>query len=75
MIQIQIFYECGGIDASAQTEKLRVTKRIDLDPKVISTYDDIQTIIERNAPEGWMCFDPWTNCCYCPNCWASILSF
>jgi hypothetical protein len=24
------------------------------------------------APEGWMPFDPHTQCCYCPECWASI---
>jgi hypothetical protein len=24
------------------------------------------------APEGWMPFDPYTQCCYCPECWASI---
>ena len=24
------------------------------------------------APEGWVAFDPYTGCCYCPECWAEI---
>lgn len=26
------------------------------------------------APEGWIAFDPYTGCCYCPKCWAEILA-
>jgi len=28
--------------------------------------------IESVAPEGWVAFDPYTACCYCPDCWAEI---
>lgn len=24
------------------------------------------------APEGWMVYDPYTGCTYCPTCWDSI---
>jgi hypothetical protein len=24
-------------------------------------------------PEGWVPFDPYTGCCYCPKCWAEIV--
>lgn len=24
------------------------------------------------APAGWIAFDPYTGCCYCPECWAEI---
>lgn len=24
------------------------------------------------APDGWVVFDPYTQCTYCPDCWASI---
>ena len=26
------------------------------------------------APDGWVAFDPWTKCCYCPECWAEIMA-
>ena len=30
--------------------------------------DDIADL----APEGWVAFDPHTQCTYCPDCWESI---
>lgn len=24
------------------------------------------------APDGWVSFDPYTGCCYCPDCWDGI---
>jgi len=29
---------------------------------------------EALAPEGWVMFDPYTYCTYCPKCWAEIES-
>ena len=26
------------------------------------------------APDGWVAFDPHTQCCYCPKCWEEIVS-
>ncbi len=31
-------------------------------------------IPEDVAPEGWVAFDPYTGCCYCPDCWAEIMA-
>ena len=28
--------------------------------------------VEDVAPEGWIAFDPYTGCTYCPECWAWI---
>lgn len=30
------------------------------------------TQMEELTPEGWVAFDPYTSCCYCPNCWKEI---
>lgn len=27
---------------------------------------------ESLTPEGWVMFDPYTHCTYCPKCWAEI---
>lgn len=24
------------------------------------------------CPDGWIAFDPYTQCTYCPDCWAEI---
>lgn len=28
--------------------------------------------VEDVAPDGWIAFDPYTGCCYCPTCWKGI---
>ena len=32
------------------------------------TYSSVQDL----TPTGWVDFDPFTGCCYCPECWKSI---
>lgn len=32
-------------------------------------YDTAQDV----APLGWVSFDPYTGCTYCPECWAEIV--
>ena len=27
---------------------------------------------EKLTPDGWVMFDPYTQCTYCPKCWAAI---
>ena len=29
--------------------------------------------IEDVTPEGWIAFDPYTYCTYCPECWKGIV--
>ena len=29
--------------------------------------------IKWDHPEGWMPFDPYTYCTYCPDCWREIV--
>jgi len=33
------------------------------------TYNRVQDL----TPEGWIDFDPYTGCCYCPACWKGIM--
>lgn len=30
--------------------------------------------VEDVKPDGWHAFDPYTGCCYCPECWESIVN-
>lgn len=29
--------------------------------------------IEEKAPDGWVAYDPHTQCTYCPDCWKEIM--
>jgi hypothetical protein len=29
--------------------------------------------VENVTPEGWVAYDPYTYCTYCPECWKSII--
>lgn len=55
---IRLLFSCGGCDATAEgTGPLRRNPS--------NTVEDV-------TPEGWVAFDPYTYCTYCPKCWAKI---
>ncbi len=33
----------------------------------------VRDTIQGVAPQGWVAFDPYTHCTYCPKCWAEIV--
>lgn len=72
---ISVTFECGGCRAvAAGTGPLR--QRISQEP-VSSTWDRVTVqppLVESIAPDGWMPFDPYSHCTYCPECWAGIIS-
>lgn len=71
-MSITVTYECSGCDAIETVRGLM--QRWDL-IRPGATFDlcQIRTpTIKTAAPEGWMPFDPYTGCCYCPKCWAWI---
>lgn len=73
---IRITYQCSGCEAS-ETVSARVDRDVVSTGHVIGgvVCDRVLTkrpTIEGVAPEGWMPFDPYTDCTYCPECWASI---
>jgi len=72
-VSVTVHYQCGGCDAKAEgTEPLRMEFRS------FSGRDyGFGSAIPANsadsvAPKGWVPFDPYTYCCYCPKCWAEI---
>lgn len=65
---IKVVLTCGGcfaetsVDVREEVEQISenwVRKRVPRIPEV--------------TPEGWVAFDPYTGCCYCPECWAGIV--
>ncbi len=74
-MSVFIRFKCGGCPAEADgtTWLARHTEVLHNTPDgqyVRYSIPDVQTV----APEGWIAHDPWTGCCYCPTCWAWLLS-
>ena len=70
---VTVKFSCGGCDATAEgTTWLRKEFRSITGrswgfgrPVPVNTVEDV-------TPEGWIAYDPYTYCTYCPKCWADI---
>ena len=71
---IKVKYACDGchIEADAATWPRRHFHSINGKGYGFGhwSFDNFNDI----APEGWVPFDPYTGCCYCPKCWDEIES-
>ena len=67
---IKIIFNCGGCDAIEDAWLKRTFTSITGRRYGIGSYhyDTPQEV----APEGWIAFDLYTGCTYCPSCWAEI---
>ena len=69
---ITVNFECGGCLQKAQGTTWLSRRFVSISGKSYGfghyEYDTPQDV----APEGWVAFDPYTGCCYCPTCWAEI---
>lgn len=74
-VTAKLRYACGGCDAVEEVTVPHLSSRFHgfggkehgFGRWVNQTID-----AEEFCPEGWMAFDPYTRCCYCPDCVASI---
>ncbi len=73
-MSVKLVFECDGCDAKAPgTAPMGVEFR-SFSGKSHGFGNRVYRKMPPDlAPEGWMPYDPWTYCCYCPECWASIL--
>lgn len=67
---IEVTYRCGGCDAKATGQLTRRFASFSGRTYGIGTYRE--TTAQEAAPEGWIAFDPYTQCTYCPTCWQGI---
>lgn len=62
-----LHFACSGCDATAEgTKPLRqgIVTEHGLAVEPVRAIDTV--------PEGWVLFDPYTGCTYCPTCWQEI---
>ncbi|MDX1406789.1 MAG: hypothetical protein R3330_01615 [Saprospiraceae bacterium] len=67
---IRVIFECSGCHEAAEPVMLQ-SERVPLGG---SFYTYREPSMQDIAPEGWVAFDPYTQCTYCPACWESIES-
>jgi hypothetical protein len=68
---IRLTFECGGCDAK---------ETVPCPPSYFTSFSGGSSglglrhypRIEEQAPPGWVAYDPYTFCQYCPTCWAEI---
>lgn len=70
---------CGGCEAEASVPLRRRYETLCAAAIVVGgeSYDRCAVVTddpEDAAPDGWVVWDPYTFCTYCPTCWASIES-
>ena len=78
-MSVKVKFECGGCFAEAEgTDWL--SSGVRYEPAGFSLpgvgamsrrYDDGPDV-QAVAPEGWIAYDPYTQCTYCPDCWTGI---
>ena len=74
-VHVTVTYQCSGCDADAVAPEQRIRREfvsLSGQDHGIGSYVIPPVKIESVAPEGWVAYDPFTMCTYCPKCWASI---
>jgi len=72
-VSVTVTFDCGGCSATVQgTEPLRREFR-SFSGRSHGFGGAVDSVtVDDVIPEGWVAFDPYTYCCYCPSCWKSI---
>jgi hypothetical protein len=72
-VSVRVVFECGGCDAKADgTDRLRREFRsFSGRSHGVGTAGPANSV-EDVTPAGWIAYDPYTYCTYCPKCWAEI---
>jgi len=67
-MSVTVSFACGGCYATAGPFLYTHQYNPPRNGMVKSWLPPIATL----APEGWVAFDPYTNCTYCKECWKGI---
>lgn len=71
MSPVMLELSCGGCDATETVGPLR-RRFISLSGQDHGVGQFRTDRPQEHTPEGWVMFDLYTQCTYCPECWASI---
>ena len=68
---VMLKLSCGGCDATAEVGPVR-RRFYGVNGKDYGIGRYAIDPVEDFAPKGWVMFDPYTQCTYCPECWDRI---
>lgn len=74
-MSIHIEFRCGGCDAVAPGTSFIRREWAPLfhgDPMRGGFGRWTPWNVDDVVPDGWVASDPYTGCCYCPECWKEI---
>ncbi len=69
---INIEFACGGCDRKETITNAICKTFTSITGKSHGFGSYTTTKIEDICPDGWIAFDPYTQCTYCPDCWKEI---
>ena len=72
-MSVLVRFECSGCDAKADGTKPLRKEFVSVSGRSYGIGSAQWAVrVEDVVPEGWMPFDPYTYCTYCPKCWRGI---
>lgn len=70
---VRVIFECGGCDAVAQSADRLKREFRSITGRSYGIGGPIEAnTVEDITPAGWVAFDPYTYCTYCPKCAQEI---
>ena len=73
-MSITVQFECGGCFKSVPGTTFLSTEFRSVSGRAHGFGGQVMKRgIAEVTPEGWIAFDPYTACTYCPECWKSIV--
>lgn len=73
-MSVTVKFSCNGCDATADGTRPLCKEFVSFSGRSHGWGTHRITVgVEDVLPDGWVAFDPYTHCCYCPKCWAGIV--
>ena len=69
---ITLTFKCGGCPKEAEGTTWLRRRFVSISGKSYGIGHYEYDTAEDVMPEGWVAFDPWTGCTYCPECWIDL---
>lgn len=69
-MSVTVVFSCGGCSAKADGTTF-IQREFEQLTSMFGKW--LPWDVDAATPEGWVASDPYTGCCYCPECWMFII--
>ena len=71
---VEVIFRCGGCSATAPGKEPLKREFRSFSGRSWGVGGSINVnYVDDVAPDGWVAYDPYTYCTYCPKCWEEIM--